>query len=254
VHFAFVTSDSNNVNYEVGGYEYAKGSADDDTLVDALSGYSGEPYTVLLTELHVKDTESLAWAKCLPLDSAGVIAYNERVLIPSNEIAASGTRVRVAFKAQASHDLIIDGASIGPRDGSTVNFASDPVRLKFSGNDGITVSAGSVAWSDWTATYDFDKTKDHLVHYKSSQGGSTNYFKDSIVLYAHEYYKFTTADDVLTLSPSGYVGESVINSVTMIEADDGGTPPPVTGPTQAQLLRHGTWFGDGVKQRMWWTK
>ena len=27
-----------------------------------------------------------------------------------------------------------------------------------------------------------------------------------------------------------------------------------TGPTQAQLMRHGTWFGSGVKQRMWWAK
>jgi hypothetical protein len=27
------------------------------------------------------------------------------------------------------------------------------------------------------------------------------------------------------------------------------------GPTQAQLMRHGTWFGSGgVKQRMWWAK
>jgi hypothetical protein len=30
------------------------------------------------------------------------------------------------------------------------------------------------------------------------------------------------------------------------------TTPP--GPTQAQFLRHGTWFGSGVKQRMWWAK
>jgi len=27
-----------------------------------------------------------------------------------------------------------------------------------------------------------------------------------------------------------------------------------TGPTPAQLMRHGTWFGSGVKQRMWWGK
>lgn len=26
----------------------------------------------------------------------------------------------------------------------------------------------------------------------------------------------------------------------------------VSGPTQDKLLRHGTWFGQGVKQRMWW--
>ena len=29
---------------------------------------------------------------------------------------------------------------------------------------------------------------------------------------------------------------------------------PAEGPTQAQLMRHGTWFGSGVKQRMWWAK
>ena len=31
-------------------------------------------------------------------------------------------------------------------------------------------------------------------------------------------------------------------------------PVAPVGPTQAQLMRHGTWFGSGVKQRMWWAK
>jgi hypothetical protein len=31
-------------------------------------------------------------------------------------------------------------------------------------------------------------------------------------------------------------------------------PVPVSGPTQEQLLRHGTWFSGGVKQRMWWAR
>jgi hypothetical protein len=26
----------------------------------------------------------------------------------------------------------------------------------------------------------------------------------------------------------------------------------ILGPTQDQLLRHGTWFGDGIKQKMSW--
>lgn len=30
--------------------------------------------------------------------------------------------------------------------------------------------------------------------------------------------------------------------------------PEAPGPTQEQLLRHGTWFGDGAKQRMWFAK
>lgn len=29
---------------------------------------------------------------------------------------------------------------------------------------------------------------------------------------------------------------------------------PPSGPIQEQLLRHGTWFGSGVKQSMWWAK
>jgi hypothetical protein len=252
IHFAFVTSDSNNMNYEAGGYEYYKASADDDTMVESPSGYSGEPYTVLLTELHVKDTEGLVWAKYLPTSSTGLNNYNERVIIPSNEIAASGNRVRVVFKAHPSHSLIIDGASIGLRDGSSSAFASDPTRLLFSGNNGITIPAGEVGWSDWTALYDFDNTKAHLVHFKSSQGAGANYFQYAASCpYTHEYYKFTDNDDVLVLSPvfDGY--EASINSLHLIEADNGGSPP---GPTQDQLLRHGTWFGFGVRQNMWWAK
>jgi hypothetical protein len=31
-------------------------------------------------------------------------------------------------------------------------------------------------------------------------------------------------------------------------------PPAPTGPLMAQLMRHGTWFGDGIKQKMWWAR
>jgi hypothetical protein len=33
-----------------------------------------------------------------------------------------------------------------------------------------------------------------------------------------------------------------------------GLPPGISSPTQAQLMRHGTWFGSGAKQKMWWAK
>jgi hypothetical protein len=227
IHFAFVTSDANNMNYEAGGYEYYKASADDDTMVENPSGYSGEPYTVLLTELHVKDTEGLVWAKYLPSISTGLNNYNERVIVPSNEIVASGNRVRVAFKANSSHSLTIDGASIGPRDGYSSAFAANPIRLLFSGNNGITIPAGEVAWSDWTALYDFDSAKDHLIHFKSSQGAGTNYFQYCAQCsYAHEYYKFTDDDDVMVLSPIGYNPELSVVSLYLIEADNGASQVP----------------------------
>jgi hypothetical protein len=27
-----------------------------------------------------------------------------------------------------------------------------------------------------------------------------------------------------------------------------------TGPTMAQLMRHGAWFGDGIKKPFWWAR
>ena len=49
----------------------------------------------------------------------------------------------------------------------------------------------------------------------------------------------------------------VFNRILSIEEIDAirmGAFPLPSGPTQAQLLRHGTWFGSGVKQRMWWAR
>jgi len=37
------------------------------------------------------------------------------------------------------------------------------------------------------------------------------------------------------------------------EAEAAGPPEPPSGEAgMAVLMRHGTWFGSGVKQRMWW--
>jgi hypothetical protein len=58
----------------------------------------------------------------------------------------------------------------------------------------------------------------------------------------------------------GYEANNVIQAfgefddVILDDADWPSPAVPPSGPTQAQLMRHGTWFGSGVKQRMWWAK
>lgn len=50
--------------------------------------------------------------------------------------------------------------------------------------------------------------------------------------------------------------ESLLPGFGMVdETVAGGPPEPPADPMgQALLMRHGTWFGSGVKQRMWWAR
>jgi len=57
----------------------------------------------------------------------------------------------------------------------------------------------------------------------------------------------------------GMVNESTANEeflpVFGMADESSGVPEPPPGATgMAVLMRHGTWFGSGVKQRMWWAK
>jgi len=56
----------------------------------------------------------------------------------------------------------------------------------------------------------------------------------------------------------GQIDEVVIFKDILTEAEIDqireGTYGTFIGPTQEQIMRHGTWFGSGVKQRMWWAK
>jgi len=49
-----------------------------------------------------------------------------------------------------------------------------------------------------------------------------------------------------TRIPPGQGISQIVMEVAYIEG--------TAAPTQEQLMRHGTWFGDGVKKPMWWAK
>jgi hypothetical protein len=49
-------------------------------------------------------------------------------------------------------------------------------------------------------------------------------------------------------------GEIPLAKVTQVFVQVEYAEPEISGPLMAQLMRHGTWFGSGIKQKMWWAR
>lgn len=69
-------------------------------------------------------------------------------------------------------------------------------------------------------------------------------FEADVTTTAYRFFKLNITEN------NGFSLYTTVNEIYLYEAEE----PPPSGPTQEQLLRHGTWFDSGVKQRMAWAK
>lgn len=108
----------------------------------------------------------------MPDNDSGDANYSMRILFRSAVLLASGSQVRVRFRASTAAAFNVDNASIGEHTGVTTasTTAATPVSLLFSAAAGFSIAAGAAITSDWL-TFTFDNTKSYVVIFDIS---STN--------------------------------------------------------------------------------
>ncbi|MFA5394407.1 MAG: hypothetical protein WC346_00125 [Methanogenium sp.] len=137
---------------------------------------------------------------------------NVRSVLAAANIATSGAWCRIRIAAHGTSGTILDGVSIGERDGSTSSTVGTPTRVTFNGGqNSVVIGAGHSAWSDWLQ-FAIDETKDYLVHCKRAGG-----FNQRGVASGYCYYKDTTDDDTLVEDLSGYSEAASTIFVTELE-------------------------------------
>lgn len=125
----------------------------------------------------VRGTGNPGWATVYTLaldsdaDAGEDIGY--RWVIPNASISGNGTQVRLTVEAHSTQATILDGLSIGQRNGTTDDYIAGAfTRVTFvdeGGGNAITIPAGTEVVSDaidvtgWPGGI-LDSTKDHLVH------------------------------------------------------------------------------------------
>lgn len=171
------------------------------------------------------------------LSSSNQAQRNYRAVISSGDVSPPGcvpAKVRVKFQAPgATNQGRITGASIGPRSGSTEDFASAPVRLTFGGSNSVSLPFGNTKWSDW-ADYVWDFGSDHLIHMAVID--STQYASNIATTGVTVYRKDTSDDDTLVQDISGYATVSTFwYNIVDIE---------VAVPIDVWAA-HGGWVGGG---------
>lgn len=160
------------------------------------------------------DTGVSIWSDTTTSSTAG--QRNYRVIIPNGETLDPGctpTQVRVKVKADSS-TLYLNGISIGEQSGSTVNFASAPTRLLWSGSSTKVFSASEEAWTDW-ADFVIDPATDYLIHLTCNDATYNTIAYKSKTNAA--FRKATSDDDTLVQSPTGYTQVSFFYGIIDIE-------------------------------------
>ena len=105
-----------------------------------------------------------------------------RTIIPTADFTASGTYIKLTIEARPGYDCTIIGTSIGERTTTTEDFADTPSRITWdTGSSSVTITGGNTKSSD-AVEYDFDYTKNHLIHVQTSDGGfpKKNDYKDGV--------------------------------------------------------------------------
>lgn len=137
--------------------------------ISHLIGF-GQPYKGLKT--------LSGFAKSLNHNSVDWNNFNFRVLIPRSQVTSppSGVenlKARVRFYASTGQGCTISGASIARK--ATAPSTTNPVRLKFSGANGVTIAANGNAWSDFM-DYEDDGVSDFIVSVYATNPGSGDDF------------------------------------------------------------------------------
>ncbi len=96
-------------------------------------------------------------------DQSSGVSGQYRNVFNNADLDVSGTAIRVSFLAHSTEGSGIDGASIGPRTGSTDDMSSGPTRISFSTEDTVVVAAGDTVVSDSVA-YVLNAGVDQLIH------------------------------------------------------------------------------------------
>jgi hypothetical protein len=240
---------ANAIAYEAVDTTYYKQADLDETLTESPSGYSSFGYFVLLEAIQVTDDAAFfSWAQFLNANTVTNAGYNYRQVVAQADLNAYGNQVRVRFNAAAGYGAqTLGGASIGKYGGSGGDFSAAPTRLTFSGSNSVEIADGGSVISDWV-NFTLEENQDYLIHiYSQFSWARTN--SDGTRYHSPTN---TGGDETLVQAPGDYVLSN--NSSICFDLLETQTVTPPSGPTQEQLLRHGTWFGSGVKQRMWWAK
>jgi|GEM_PF-1119979 len=88
-------------------------------------------------------------------------SYSFRNILRAADLSTSGDRLRVQLKAHASGALIIDRASIVPRE-TGANGTTVPTPITFSGSSSCSIPAGTTYWSDWI-DFSMLETSDYIL-------------------------------------------------------------------------------------------
>jgi len=132
-----------------------------------------------------------------------------RMIIDSSWLRYSGDWVKVLIDAHPSDSCTITGMSIGVQS-SGISTVDTPRRLLFNGQASGTSAAGTIVETDWLY-FPFDKSLTHLIH--------LTFITDTCALrYVglggdRKYVKFSSEDDTLVTSPSGYSSDGYFNAI-----------------------------------------
>jgi hypothetical protein len=136
------------------------------------------------------------WSKNLTNGFNKAAGYQTRAVLDELQISGGGNKIRIRCTANPTQDTVIDGTSIGLRDLSAGqdDFDGPPTRITWdSGNNGVTISAGTSEWSDWI-DFSLDSSKDHLIHVFHDNATYMKYGGDAYGSYKEDP---ETGDDTL---------------------------------------------------------
>lgn len=133
-------------------------------------------------------------------DSTARANYSFRQAILATDISTSGGKHRIALCGRASGDMYLDHVSIVERSSGSTGTGSFG-NYTFGGSASVTISAGTIVYSDWL-TFAIDETKDYLItgdFSSTAQNGRWGSLSGQIC-----YYK-ANADwyDQLSVTPDG---------------------------------------------------
>lgn len=145
----------------------------------------------------------------LPDWSSGWGGYTLRQTFQASALANSGRKYcRVVFRSRPGFTLVIASAYIG-LGAASYGFSGTPTQLKFSGNDGVTVSGTST--TDW-APFVIPSSGFMVISLYISSGDTMRSKSHTGALV---YYK--NVSDAANVSPSGYGSGYPVCAVDLIQ-------------------------------------
>jgi len=156
---------------------------------------------------------------------------NFRIWVQPEYFNGPISRVRLRLQATPRGDITYAGSSICEKAGSgnPWNCTTDPVKITFSGHDGITVPANQELFSDEIAGFTLEASKNYLINYYVT--GHAVYFwhhgasaSDNLTRYL--WWIHEQGNQTMTkILPSMYVDDGWLTKIYGVEAIQGYTDP-----------------------------